>query len=191
VLTNAPNLIANPGFEDGDSKPLSWSFVSTNGNNPARDTVSRSGAGSIKISISGTEDNRSGYPKSDLMEAEPLAYYNLSAWRSPKAHTTGQRRSSPSGQASIPAISKFMPISGRAAALSVWTMRHFRHSLDAIYLNGALTQNPDGTVTQRTRQNDIDFTFYYIPKERYIEFHEEMQDRRGEERALQVMYNLP
>ncbi|GFO96046.1 uncharacterized protein ig2599ANME_0232, partial [groundwater metagenome] len=60
-----------------------------------------------------------------------------------------------------------------------------------IYLNGALTQNPDGTVTQKARQNDIDFTFYYIPKERYIEIQGEIQDLRGEDRALQIMYNLP
>jgi hypothetical protein len=60
-----------------------------------------------------------------------------------------------------------------------------------IYLNGTLTQNPDGTATQRARANDIDFTFYYIPKERYIELKGVMQDLRGEDRALQVMYILP
>ena len=42
---------------------------------------------SVKISIPGTTDSRSGYPKSDLITAEPLQYYTLSAWL--KAESTG------------------------------------------------------------------------------------------------------
>ncbi len=34
-----------------------------------------------------------------------------------------------------------------------------------ISLNGALMQNPDGTVTQRARVNEIDFTFYNITQD--------------------------
>ncbi len=80
VLTNAPNLIANHGFEDGAGKPFNWSFVTTNGNTPLWDNISKSGARAIKISISGISDNKSGYPKSDMIRAEPLTYYTFSAW---------------------------------------------------------------------------------------------------------------
>jgi hypothetical protein len=80
VLVNALNLIANSGFESGAAAPLNWSFVTSSGSTPEWDTVSRSGARSIKISIPGTTDSRSGYPKSEMMEAEQLAYYTLSAW---------------------------------------------------------------------------------------------------------------
>ncbi|GFO96049.1 hypothetical protein ig2599ANME_0235 [groundwater metagenome] len=42
-----------------------------------------------------------------------------------------------------------------------------------------------GLMMQRVRANSLDFTFYYIPKDRYIEIKGEMQDLRGEDRALQ------
>ncbi len=65
-------------FENGANRPLNWSFITTGGNTPAWDTVSHSGARSVKISIPGTGDNKSGYPpQSDLVKAEPLAYYTL------------------------------------------------------------------------------------------------------------------
>ncbi len=53
-----------------------------------------------------------------------------------------------------------------------------------IYLNSALTQNPDGTVMQMARANDIDFTFNYMPKDRYIELQGEIHDLRGEDKEL-------
>jgi len=80
VLTDAPNLIANPGFEMGSDEPLNWSFINIDGNTPVYDIISHSGEKSIKISIPGTSDGLSGYPKSYLIEAEPLQYYTLSAW---------------------------------------------------------------------------------------------------------------
>lgn len=61
----------------------------------------------------------------------------------------------------------------------------------SIHLNGTITSNPDGTATQRAKANDIDFTFHYIPKGMQIELQGKIQDKRGVDRALQVMYNLP
>ena len=82
VLASAEdsNLIANPGFESGSTSPLNWAFVTSSGNAPVWDTVSHTGARSIKISISGTVDKVSGYPQSELIEAQPLATYTFSAW---------------------------------------------------------------------------------------------------------------
>ncbi|KCZ71726.1 hypothetical protein ANME2D_01780 [Candidatus Methanoperedens nitroreducens] len=74
------NLIANPGFESGATKPLNWSFVTVDGNTPLWSTVSYSGSRSVKISIPGTTDSKSGYPKSDLIEVESLQNYILSVW---------------------------------------------------------------------------------------------------------------
>ncbi len=74
------NLILNPGFENGSPVPLNWTFVTNNGNIPAMDTISHSGGNAVKISTGGTKDIISGYPKSDLIQVEPLQYYNISAW---------------------------------------------------------------------------------------------------------------
>jgi len=78
--TVGSNLIANPGFENGSTSPLNWTLVTSNGNTPSWDTVFHTGTRSLRISISGTIDKESGYPKSDLMEARPLATYTFSAW---------------------------------------------------------------------------------------------------------------
>ncbi len=76
-----PNLIANPSFESGTSKPLNWSFITSSGNTPVWDnTISHTGARSMKISIPGINTSRSGYPKSDLIKATPLTNYTVSAW---------------------------------------------------------------------------------------------------------------
>lgn len=222
-LTGASNLLGNPGFERSISLPLNWSFVSTGGNTPTWDNVSKSGAKSIKISIPGTADNKSGYPKSDLIRAEPLQYYTLSAW----VKTEG------AGGKNAPAVRVVELDSNRnwitqtnlvfSKGTNDWVQKKttFRTGINTSYLyvyaniwngygtfwlddvalapffgptislNGTLTQNPDGTVTQRARANSLDFTFYYIPKDRYIELQGEVQDMRGEDRAVQVMFNVP
>ncbi len=74
------NLVANPGFESGVTVPMNWTFVTYNGNTPIWDNASHSGSRSIKISIPGTTDVISGYSKSDLIIAKPLANYTFSAW---------------------------------------------------------------------------------------------------------------
>ncbi|SNQ59951.1 hypothetical protein MNV_1440010 [Candidatus Methanoperedens nitroreducens] len=74
------NLIANPGFESGSTRPSNWEFVTTDGNTPVWDNIRHNGTKSIKISIQGTTDRNSGFPKSDLIKAEPQQYYTLSAW---------------------------------------------------------------------------------------------------------------
>lgn len=74
------NLIANPGFESGSTKPNNWTFARSNGSVPIWDTVSHSGTRSIKISIPGVTKLNSGYPLSDSIKAEPLKNYSLSAW---------------------------------------------------------------------------------------------------------------
>lgn len=84
---NNNNRLANPGFESGINMPLNWSFIPNNGNTPIWDTISHSGARSIKISVSGTANSRSGYPRSEMIRAEPLQKYILSVWV--KTHNAG------------------------------------------------------------------------------------------------------
>lgn len=76
------NLIENPSFEIfHDSEiPENWKFVASDGNTPSLDNVFHNGSHSIKISIIGKTDGKSGYPQSNLIKAEPLQYYTFSAW---------------------------------------------------------------------------------------------------------------
>jgi len=76
-----PNLISNPGFETGTTTPINWTFVTNNGSILSWDaTLSHTGARSIKIQVAGTQDNKSGYPRSDLIKLLPNTTYNFSAW---------------------------------------------------------------------------------------------------------------
>ena len=74
------NLVANPGFESGTTVPLNWTFVSLNENTPIWSNGSHNGSKSIKINIPGKIDLRSGYPKSDIINVQPLETYNVSVW---------------------------------------------------------------------------------------------------------------
>lgn len=74
------NLIANPSFESGKKIPLNWTFVTQNGNTPVWDNISYTGSKSVKISVSGTINRKSGYPRSDLIIAQPLTSYKASVW---------------------------------------------------------------------------------------------------------------
>ncbi|MCX9081918.1 MAG: right-handed parallel beta-helix repeat-containing protein [Candidatus Methanoperedens sp.] len=80
IADSNTNLVANPGFENGISFPVNWTFISQNNNTPVWDSVSYSGSKSIKISISGTTDLKSGYPQSDLIPVYPLTHYTASVW---------------------------------------------------------------------------------------------------------------
>ncbi len=81
------NLVANPSFESGSSTPLNWAFVTYSGNTPYWDSVGYSGVRSVRMQVSGTIDGISGYPRSDLISAQPLANYTFSAWV--KAYNAG------------------------------------------------------------------------------------------------------
>ncbi|MCX9082700.1 MAG: right-handed parallel beta-helix repeat-containing protein [Candidatus Methanoperedens sp.] len=81
------NLIVNPGLESGTKTPLNWTFVNQGGNTPLWDNVSHNGSRSIKISISGTTNSISGYPQSDIIDAQPLTTYTASVWG--KTQNTG------------------------------------------------------------------------------------------------------
>ncbi|PWB50335.1 MAG: hypothetical protein C3F06_12240 [Candidatus Methanoperedenaceae archaeon] len=74
------NFILNSDLERGTTVPLNWTFVDQGGNTPAWDSVSHSGSRSIKISIPGTTNNISGYPQSDIIDAQPLTTYKASVW---------------------------------------------------------------------------------------------------------------
>ena len=74
------NLVLNPSFENGTTTPLNWIFVTQNANTPVWDTISYTGSKSVKISISGTINRISGYPKSGLITVQSLTTYVVSAW---------------------------------------------------------------------------------------------------------------
>ena len=74
------NLVANPGFENGTTAPLNWTFVTTNENTPVWSNISHSGSKSIEINIPGTTDLQSGYPESDRIIVQPFTTYTFSAW---------------------------------------------------------------------------------------------------------------
>ena len=74
------NLVSNPGFESGSDTPLGWTFVTNNGNTPIWDGEAHDGLKSVKISIPGTIDVVSGFPKSDIMTAQASTTYTLTAW---------------------------------------------------------------------------------------------------------------
>jgi len=76
-----PNLVANPSFEiSGSPIPSDWTLITYNGNSPVWDTVSHSGVRSIRVQVTGSIDQISGYPQSDLIQVEPLQDYHFSAW---------------------------------------------------------------------------------------------------------------
>jgi len=74
------NLVANPGFENGTTAPLNWTFVSQDGNTPMWSNISYSGSKSIEINIPGTRDLNSGFGESDRIIAQPFTTYIFSAW---------------------------------------------------------------------------------------------------------------
>ncbi|PWB51736.1 MAG: hypothetical protein C3F06_10005 [Candidatus Methanoperedenaceae archaeon] len=74
------NILVNPGFEDGTTAPLNWTFVSTNDNIPVWSNISHSGQKSVEINIPGTADLNSGYPESERISVQPSTTYTFSAW---------------------------------------------------------------------------------------------------------------
>jgi len=81
------NLVVNPGLEIGTTTPLNWTFVNQGANTPILDSVSHSGLRSIKISIPGTTNVISGYPQSDLIDAQP--YQHIQPQYGEKTQNTG------------------------------------------------------------------------------------------------------
>ncbi len=223
VLTGPLNTLANPSFERGITMPQNWSFITVNGNAPTWDTVSHIGLRSVKISVPGAEDNKSGYVKSRLIKVEPMQYYTLYSW----VKTQDVEGTAPALKAvELDANKKQKRHTNiiLSKGTTDWTLkqRTFQTSVNTrwvyvyaniwngygtfwvddirlepvfgqtIYLNGTLTKNSNtGIVTQKVRAKDIDFTFTYTPKDRYIELHGEIHDLSNRGRAIQVMYNLP
>lgn len=71
-----------------------------------------------------------------------------------------------------------------------FSFRELSTTLD-IPLEGAVEKNYDGSITQYVTSSDIAFRFDYIPRDRYIEVHGDIQDLRDVDRAIQVQYVLP
>ncbi|PWB52284.1 MAG: hypothetical protein C3F06_08775 [Candidatus Methanoperedenaceae archaeon] len=74
------NLALNPGFENGTTAPMNWTFVRQDGNIPIWSNISHNGSKSVEIDIPGTIDHISGYPESDRISAQPFTAYKFSAW---------------------------------------------------------------------------------------------------------------
>jgi hypothetical protein len=81
--TTSENLIANPGFEDvrGDVS-LNWTLVRGAGTVIYDTSEGHDSPGSIKVDVPGAADVKSGYPKSDLIDAKPGTVYTFS-YRTP------------------------------------------------------------------------------------------------------------
>ncbi len=224
VLNGPSNRLINPGFENSISIPLNWSLIANNGNTPILDKISRTGPYSIKISVLGTTECISGYPKSDLIRIKPLQYYTLYAWV--KTQGVGGTYGPAVRLVELDANKNWLRQTNLEfdKGTANWTRKQitFQTGINTswvyvyaniwngygtfwmddvrleqffgptVYLTGPLIKNDaTGIVTQRTRVNDIDFTFTYVPRGRYIELHGEVQDLKGKDRALQMMYNLP
>jgi hypothetical protein len=178
--------------------------------------------GSIKVDVPGTVDVKSGYPKSDLIDAKPDARYTFSAWV----------KSSGVDGKSVPAvrvverdgsggwITQHNLVFGRdsdweekktsfTTSSDVSTLHVYANIWEGygtfwvddvtletcetgkIPLESTVEKNCDGSTTQYVTSSDIAFRFDYIPRDRYIEVHGDIQDLRGVDRAIQVQYVLP
>lgn len=81
TTSSEDNLVANPGFDNvTDSIPLNWTLISGAGTVAYDAVEGHDNPGSIQIDVPGTEDAKSGYPKSDLIDAQPDTLYTFSAW---------------------------------------------------------------------------------------------------------------
>ena len=219
--SGSTNLLANPGFENvTDGIPLNWTLLSRSGTVVYDAAEGHDSSGSIRIDVPGTADAKSGYPQSDLIDAEPDTLYTFSAWG----------KSSGVYGKYAPAVRVVeLDSDGRGITQhnlvfsrdSDWVQRNtsFTTSNDArklyVYANiwksygtfwvddvqleayaaealrGVVEKNDDNSVTQYVTASDIAFKFDYIPKERYIEVHGDIQDLTGKDRAVQVRYELP
>jgi len=72
-----------------------------------------------------------------------------------------------------------------------FSFRDVASTTSDISLEGVVEKNHDGSITQYVTSSDIAFRFDYMPGDRYIEVHGEVQDLRGVDRAIQVQYVLP
>ena len=74
------NLVANSGFETGNTTPTSWTFVTKNGITPAWSTTHNTGNKSVRIAVSGTTNKISGDVWSSYITSTSGKQYNFSAW---------------------------------------------------------------------------------------------------------------
>ncbi len=79
-LTPSPNLVANPGFENGSTTPTSWYLVRMNSNTPTWSTMHHNGNKSIRIYVLGSISKISGEVVSYHIPSASGRTYNLSAW---------------------------------------------------------------------------------------------------------------
>lgn len=129
---SALNLITNPGFENGTTIPLNWTFVTQNSNTPVWDTVSHTGTKSVKISISGTNNRISGYPKSDIIPVQSLTTFVVSTWG--KTSGTGGTNTPAVRVVELDANKNFLkqtnlPVFGRGT--NAWTQKTIEFNTDS------------------------------------------------------------
>lgn len=221
--TISENLIANPGFEtvSGDV-PLNWALVGGAGTVVYDASEGHDRPGSIKVDVPGTADVKSGYPKSDLIDAKPGTMYTFSAWGKSSgvdgSHSPAVRvveLDSSSGwitqhnlvfdrdsdwQEKKTSFTTSSDVSKLYVYANIWEsygtfwvddVTLGTCGTEEIQLESAVEKNHDGSITQYVTSSDIAFRFDYIPKDRYIEVHGDIQDLRGVDRAIQVQYVLP
>ena len=66
-----------------------------------------------------------------------------------------------------------------------------KHTGVMVPVDGQVVKNDDNSITQSGVISNIQFTFNYIPKERYIEVHGSIHDLTGADRAVKLEYSLP
>jgi hypothetical protein len=221
--TISGNLIANPGFEDvrGDV-PLNWTLVSGAGTVVYDASEGHDSPGSIKVDAPGAADVKSGYPKSDLIDAKPSTVYTFSAWgkssgvdgshspavRVVELDSSGgwitqhnlifsrdsgweEKKTSFITSSDVSTLHVYANIWESYGTFWVDDVTLGTCGTGKIPLVSAVEKNHDGSITQYVTSSDIAFRFDYIPGDRYIEVHGDVQDLRGMDRAIQVQYVLP
>jgi hypothetical protein len=221
--TTSENLIANPGFENvsGDV-PLNWTLVSGAGTVVYDASEGHDSPGSIKVDVPGAADVKSGYPKSDLIDAEPDTIYTFSAWgrssgvdgshapavRVVELDSSGgwitqhsisfdrdsdweEKKTSFTTSSDVSKLYVYANIWESYGTFWVDDVTLGTCGTGKIPLESAVEKNYDGSITQYVTSSDIAFRFDYIPRDRYIEVHGDVQDLRGVDRAIQVQYVLP
>jgi hypothetical protein len=221
--TVSENLIANPGFENvsGDV-PLNWTLVSRAGTVVYDVSEGYDSPGSIRIDVPGTDDMQSGYPKSDLIDAEPGTVYTFSAWgkssgidgsHSPAVRVVEldsdggwitqhnlvfsrdsdweEKKTTFVTSSNVGKLYVYANIWESYGTFWVDDVTLGTCGTGKIPLESTVEKNYDGSITQYVTSSDIAFRFDYIPGDRYIEVHGDVQDLRGVDRAIQVQYVLP
>ncbi|MFV9631147.1 MAG: carbohydrate binding domain-containing protein [Methanosarcinales archaeon] len=221
--TGSTNLIANAGFDNvSDSVPLNWALVNVVGTVVYDDVEGHDSPGSVRIEVSGTDDMRSSFPKSELIDAEPGTTYTFSAWgkcsgvdgshapavRVVELDGSGgritqhnldfgrdsdweEKKTSFTTSSDVSKLYVYANIWESYGTFWVDDVTLETCGTGNIQLVSAFEKNYDGSITQHVTSSDIAFRFDYIPRDRYIEVHGDVQDLRGVDRSIQVQYVLP